>query len=150
MSKRGNSRINKKRPRKGSKGGRPAYKPTKADRALVLALMVNGVSVAQAARILSMDEKSVRKHFGVEIEHGREQANAKVASRLYEQASGPSEDSPSVTSRIFWLKARAGWKDGYAISNPDGTPLFGDVPGPKFAALAAAAAKTLQGATRAG
>ena len=141
--KRGNSSRIRKRPPQGR--GQPPYDPTEDDRSLFTALMVNGVSVAQAARILRLDEKTVRKHFKAEIQDGRDMANAKVASRLFEQASGDGKDSPSVTARIFWLKARAGWKDGHTISNPDGSPLLGDLPNATMAALGVAASKVLSG-----
>lgn len=139
----GISRITKRKPPKGSKGGAPSYAPTQADQELMLGLMVNGVSVHQAAAILKIDEKTLRKHFPEEIVHGREVASGKVASALF-AAAIKCGSSHEVTAAIFFLKARAGWKDGYTISNPDGTNVFPEAPPDKLAALAGAAAEVLQ------
>lgn len=56
--------------------------------------------------------RTLRKHFAREIAKGTAEANGKVAATLYQNAINP--DPKFQTSRIFWLKARAGWRDGDA------------------------------------
>jgi hypothetical protein len=73
-------------------------------------------------------------------------ANARVASRLFDAANQADHDGPAVTARIFWLKARAGWKekDELALTGAEGKDLFPEATPVQLASLAEAAAKTLR------
>lgn len=53
--------------------------------------------------------KTLRTHFRTELDTGRTRANAKVAESLFKKALG--EGPSAVSASIFWLKARAGWKE---------------------------------------
>lgn len=89
--------------------GRPAYEPTDKDRLTVRSMSAYGIPEYDIAKVLSIDPKTLRKHFWAELETGHIQANAKVAESLFKKATG--EGNQAVQAAIFWLKARAGWRD---------------------------------------
>ena len=68
--------------------------------------LAGGVEIA---KVLSIDPKTLRKHFAQELEVGHVEANAKVAASLYRRATG--EGREAVIAGIFWLKCRAGWRE---------------------------------------
>ncbi|KQZ18670.1 hypothetical protein ASD50_22010 [Mesorhizobium sp. Root552] len=77
--------------------------------AQVEALTGYGLSSANIAKMLDIDEDVLRAAFEHELDCGGLKANAKVAESLYRKATG--EGRESVTAAIFWLKARACWKE---------------------------------------
>lgn len=88
---------------------RAPYKPTEAGRENVRNLIGAGFRVADVAKAVGIDEKTLRKYYPDECESGHLIANGRVAQALFEKAMG---DGPaSVTACIFWLKCRAGWID---------------------------------------
>ncbi len=91
------------------KPGRPAYTPTEKDRATVKTMSAFGIPDYEIARVLSVDPKTLRKHFWTELEVGHVEANAKVAASLFKKATGDGRES--VVAAIFWLKCRAGWRE---------------------------------------
>ncbi|GHA66131.1 hypothetical protein GCM10009007_03230 [Formosimonas limnophila] len=96
---------------KGFNMARPTFAPTDAQREQVKILSACGVPQKNICQILAgknppMDEKTLRKHFAVELDNGSALANAKVAQSLFKKATGGN-----VTAQIFWLKTRAGWKE---------------------------------------
>ena len=68
-----------------------------------------GVPETDIAKVLSVDPKTLRKHFRVELDVGHIEASAKVAASLYRRATGDGRDA--VIASIFWLKCRAGWRE---------------------------------------
>ncbi len=68
-----------------------------------------GMPEAGIARMVGVDAPTLRKHYAEELEGGAFKANTKVAENLYRKATG--EGREAVTAAIFWLKARAGWKE---------------------------------------
>ena len=62
-----------------------------------------------AARVMQIAEMTMRKYNSLELEVGSIEANAKVAKSLFDKATGPGKEG--VTAAIFWLKARARWKE---------------------------------------
>lgn len=93
-----------------SKGGRPPYEPTERDRQQVKALAAMGAEMFEIAVVMQLSEPTLRKYFAMEIATGGIEANAKVAQSLFKQATAAVK--PNVTAGIFWMKARAGWRDG--------------------------------------
>ena len=75
----------------------------------VEALAGYGVPEADISGMIGIDAKTLRKHYRFELDHGHTKANARVAENLYRKATG--EGRESVTAAIFWLKARARWKE---------------------------------------
>ena len=84
--------------------------PTEEERHLVEVLVAGGTPKATIAKAMGISMNSLKRHYREELEHGLEIANAKVVRRLFrliEQGSTPAA--------IFWLKTRAGWKEGQVI-----------------------------------
>ena len=86
--------------------GRPPFKPTDEQREQVIALSSNGLPHIQIARIVGCAPKTLRKHFRVELNIGKIQANAKVAGALY-----PLALDGNVKAQTFWLKTVGGWQE---------------------------------------
>ncbi|HSW83566.1 MAG TPA: hypothetical protein VLH12_08830 [Usitatibacter sp.] len=97
--------------------GRPPYAPTDHDRGQVKALAAMGATMFEISQVMQVSEPTLRKYFPLELATGAIEANAKVARSLFKQATDP--DKPNVTAAIFWLKARAGWRDGRESSAGD-------------------------------
>jgi len=89
--------------------GRPAHKPNTQSRRQVEAMAGFGIPEADVARVLSIDPKTLRRHYRRELDTGHVRANARVAENLYRKATG--EGREAVIAAIFWLKARGGWKE---------------------------------------
>ena len=113
-------------------GGRPPYQPSEKERGQVKTLAGVGVSHNDIAKVLQIAPATLRTHFWQELEIGSIEANAKVAACLFQTATEGS-GKERVTAQIFWLKARAGWRDG------------GEPEGGKKAAVEAAAKTAQQG-----
>ena len=88
---------------------RRGHQPDAVNRRQVEALAGYGVPEAEIAGLLGIDPKTLRKHYRHELDHGHTKANAKVAENLFRKATGDGRES--VIAAIFWLKARARWKE---------------------------------------
>lgn len=88
---------------------RPRHEPDPVERRQVEALAGYGVPEKEIAAMIGVDAKTLRKHYRHELDHGHAKANAKVAENLFRKATG--EGREAVTAAIFWLKARARWKE---------------------------------------
>lgn len=110
--------------------GRPSHQPTAKERAQVKMLAAMNIGRAEMAVFLGVSVGTIDKYFSNEIKMGQIEANAKVSASLYRAATDPKK--PNVVAAIFWLKARAGWREN------DGLPLrppLPQLPGPKPPAL---------------
>lgn len=119
----------------------------------MLVLAGTGITHKTIAWILGMSDMTLRKHFAEELKHGNEKACGKVGGFLYQKATGQrGDDHGAVTAAIFWLKARAGWKDRQDVihQNPDGTSLFEDWPTEKLLPALERAANVLRLQAKAG
>ena len=85
----------------------PRVVPTEETRRTVKAMAGVGVPHTQIATYLGIDAKSLRKHYRDELDRGMIEANIKVAQSLFALATVEK----SVPAAIFWLKARAGWRE---------------------------------------
>jgi transposase len=84
--------------------------PSDETRHIVEVLVGGGTPNRTIAKALNIGMNTLRRHYGQELEQGLEMANAQVVRRLFrliEQGSTPA--------CIFWLKARAGWKEGQVL-----------------------------------
>ncbi|WP_394892229.1 hypothetical protein ACG873_13015 [Mesorhizobium sp. AaZ16] len=88
---------------------RPSHQPEPDKRRQVEALAGFGIPEAEIAGLIGIDPKTLRKHYRHELDFGHTKANAKVAENLFRKATGDGRES--VTAAIFWLKARARWKE---------------------------------------
>lgn len=97
---------------------RKAHLPTDAARRQVEAMAAYGIPEWDVARVLGVDPKTLRKHYGEELATGHVKANARVAETLFKKAISPDLTAPSVNAAMFWLKTRAGWKEQRAHDEP--------------------------------
>ena len=89
--------------------GRRAHQPDPLQRRQVEAMAAYGVPETDIARVIGIDPKTLRRHYRDELDTGHIKANSKVAEALFRKAT--TDGAQSVTAAIFWLKARAGWKE---------------------------------------
>lgn len=96
------------------------YAPTAEQRNQVEVLAGFGVPQHQIAVLLGCDPKTLRKHFEHELTVGDAKATAKIAQTLFNKAV-----AGDTASLIFWLKARAGWREvaKVELSGPGGGPM---------------------------
>ena len=59
------------------------------------------------ARVIGCDAKTLRKHFGPELDVGSARLEAQLAQNLLRIAQGP--DRAALVATIFALKSRFGW-----------------------------------------
>lgn len=84
-----------------------AFQPTEEQRRTVKAMAGLGVPHDGIAVLLEVDPKTLRKYFHTELERGSVEATAKVAQSLFQMAT----QGKNVAAAIFWMKARAGWRE---------------------------------------
>ena len=100
---------------------RELFTPTDEQRGMVKAFAAYGVQQDEIAKYLEIDPKTLRKHFRRELDTGSIEATSKVAQSLYKAAMGGN-----VGAAIFWMKARAGWREKHEIehSGPGGGAMI--------------------------
>jgi len=86
--------------------GRRAHQPDPGLRRQVEAMAAYGIPEDDIARVVTIDPKTLRKHYRDELDMGATKANAQVAGFLFNSAR-----NGNVSAQIFWLKTRAGWKE---------------------------------------
>jgi predicted ArsR family transcriptional regulator len=87
------------------------YQPTEEQRRTVRAMSGYGMPQEDIATFLDIDPKTLRKHFQQELEKGSIEATTKVAQSLFRMAT----EGKNVAAAIFWMKARAGWREKHEI-----------------------------------
>jgi hypothetical protein len=75
-----------------------------------------GLLWEEIAEIVGVSVPTLRKYYLAELRAGTPKATARVAQSLFKQATDPNK--PNVIAAIFWLKARAGWRDHEAGDRP--------------------------------
>lgn len=99
-------------------GAMPPFVPTQKHRDKVKGFAAVGIPRDQMALALGISVHTLAKHFRAEIEQGAVEANTAVGSALFRNATVGN----NVIAQIFWMKARAGWKDRVDINhNHSGT-----------------------------
>ena len=88
-----------------------AFQPTEEQRRTVKAMAGLGVPHEGIAVLLDIDPKTLRKYFHLELERGSVEATAKVAQSLFQLATA----GKNVAAAIFWMKARAGWREKHEV-----------------------------------
>ena len=91
--------------------GGAMYVPTDEQRRMVKVMSGFGITQTDIANQLGVDAKTLRKHFRDELDRGMTEANMRVAQSLYNMAT----TGGSVAAAIFWMKARAGWREKHEI-----------------------------------
>lgn len=87
--------------------GRPPYEATDKDRRVVEMMAGWAIPEERIAKVLLIDPKTLRKHFGEELEVGHAKLEAQLAQNLLRIAQG--HDRQSLIATIFALKSRFGW-----------------------------------------
>lgn len=87
------------------------FEPTDEQRRTVRAMSGFGVPQPDIATHIGIDPKTLRKHFREDLDRGSIEATAKVAQSLFRMAT----EGNNVAAAIFWMKARAGWREKQQI-----------------------------------
>ena len=93
---------------------------------MVHAMAGYGVPQDDIALVIGITSRTMRKYFRHELDVAMIEANARVAQCLFKQATMPG----NIAATIFWLKARAGWREKHpeppseAIAPVEQTPLL--------------------------
>ena len=85
---------------------KPPHAPTDATRQTVQLHTMVGTTQADIARVLGIDEKTLRKHYRDELDLAKAKANATIGGALFNQAK-----SGDTSAMIFWMKTQAGWRE---------------------------------------
>ncbi len=88
------------------------YEPTEEKRRTVRAMSGFGIPQEDIATLLELDPKTLRKHYRRELDRGSIEATAKVAQTLFQMATS----GENTAAAIFWMKARAGWREKQEIT----------------------------------
>jgi len=97
---------------------KPPHAPTDATRETVQLHTTVGTTQADIARVLDIDEKTLRKYYRDELDLAKAEANATIGGALFKRAK-----SGDTTAMIFWMKTQAGWRERTDINHTseDGT-----------------------------
>jgi hypothetical protein len=87
------------------------FEPTDEQRRTVKAMSGFGVPQPDIATHIGIDPKTLRKWFREELDRGSIEATTKVAQSLFNMATTGN----NVAAAIFWMKARAGWREKQEI-----------------------------------
>ena len=86
------------------------YVPTDAQRALVESAAAFGLTQADIAQQLKIDEKTLRKHFRDELDGGAFKANMKVVGNMYGLTQS-ADEQVRLRACQWWTARRMGWKE---------------------------------------
>lgn len=89
----------------------PPFEPTAEQRRMARAMSGLGLPQDQIALLLEIDPKTLRKHFRDDLDRGMAEANVKVGQTLF----GMATTGNNVAATIFWMKARAGWREKHEV-----------------------------------
>jgi hypothetical protein len=98
---------------------RPRFVPDAEQGRKVRTMAALGIRQEEIALILGLrSPKTLRRHFREDLDRAAPEANARVAQSLFQQATSGKNTAAS----IFWLKARAGWRE-QAVGTPQPVEL---------------------------
>ena len=88
--------------------GAPVFKPTAEERKMVEQMSAVGVPHESIALVVrdGIDDKTLRKHFRIELDQAAIKANAKVSGSLYNKCM-----AGDTSSLIWWEKTRQGRRE---------------------------------------
>ena len=101
----------------------PPFEPTEEQRRLVRAMAGFGLPQENIAVLIDVDMDMLRARFRHELDRGAAEGIAKVAQTLFQMATVDK----NVSAVIFWMKARAGWREKVAVNGEDGSQIVFDV-----------------------
>jgi hypothetical protein len=97
-----------------NKGGRPPFKPTKAQRSDVVLLVACGRSEEAIAGVLGIDRGTLREHFAVELANGRAAFRLELRKKLKELA----DDGNVAVLKYLDMTAAGRRRRGYEPCGP--------------------------------
>jgi hypothetical protein len=99
--------------------GRKPYEFTQEDRDRVEKMAGVGVGQKQIAALINdgIDEDTLVKHFGKELQQGRAKAHAKVGGKLFQKCM-----DGDTTSIIFYCKTQMGMREIQSIEHTGNLP----------------------------
>jgi len=83
------------------------HEPTKQSRRIVRNLALAGTQQEIIAKALEITKPTLRRHYREELTRYGTICTGNIAAKLYQKAM-----RGDTTALIFWLKTRAGWKEG--------------------------------------
>jgi hypothetical protein len=99
------------------------FDPSEEQRRTVRAMSGFGLPEADIAVLIDVDLATLREHFRRDLTRGAAEGTAKVAQSLFTMATREM----NVTAMIFWMKARAGWRERFDTTHQllgaDGEPV---------------------------
>jgi hypothetical protein len=88
-----------------------AHEPTRRSRRLIKRMVSAGLTVKSIAQVVELSEDTLTKYYRQELDTGLDESIALAERSLYRR--GLKGDT---TALIFWLKARAQWRDRDAMN----------------------------------
>ena len=89
-----------------------AHEPTEATRQTVQLHTTVGTDQATIARVLEIDDKTLRKYYRDELDLAKCKANATIGGALFNKAKGGD-----TAAMIFWMKTQAQWRETTIVDN---------------------------------
>jgi hypothetical protein len=113
---------------KGGKGGRignPPFEATDEHRVTVRAMVAGGSQQWVIAHYLGISEDTLRRHFKLELEHGKLLVDGKVGGSIAQKAlAGDAE------MEKFYMRTRGGWSEKHRLAvggDADAPPIAHEV-----------------------
>ena len=99
--------------------GKPPFKPSDEQRAMVSAMVSYGIPHLEIASVIGISPNTLAKHFRNEIDTASARATTEVANALFDQAVNKGNTS----AQIFWLKTRGRWRETnhHDLTSSDGS-----------------------------
>ena len=97
---------------------KPPHAPTEATRQTVQLHTMVGTNQTDIARVLDIDEKTLRKYYRDELDLAKSKANATIGGALFNKAK-----NGDTAAMIFWMKTQAKWAERHELdhSSTDGS-----------------------------
>ena len=101
---------------------KPPHEPTEATRQTVQLHTMVGTTQADIARVLDIDEKTLRKYYRDELDLAKAKSNATIGGALFNKAK-----NGDTAAMIFWMKTQAGWRESTNIDHTSNGETIGKI-----------------------
>lgn len=103
--------------------GAPPYVSDDKTRGLVRTAAGYGLPQKMIAVLAGISVPTLEKYYGQELKDGEATATFEVAKTLYTRATTGKD----LGAAIFWLKARAGWREKHVLDDPETRKTLADL-----------------------